>query len=215
MLKMVKIEQLEHLKYIKLTSKTTCNFNSINVTNLSEGLFLNHKTVLVPKKQVKLKQEKGIMSEIEGGNERENEVPAKENDGVVKENDGLAKESEGPVKENVSPRTPVKEAVSPVTPVTPGKENAESGKKGETKAPMDLSKWLADNKLTNKEKEIKERNLTVEQMADMNENQFKELADGIGLDTLARKRFEKALRQLKPGANNNNNNNAQPVQIVA
>jgi hypothetical protein len=78
------------------------------------------------------------------------------------------------------------------------KESESKPKESESKPRIDISKWLADNKLTSKEKEIKERNVTIEELADMGADDFKNFADGVGLDTLARKRFLKALQQLKP-----------------
>jgi len=39
--------------------------------------------------------------------------------------------------------------------------------------------------------------LTVEKLADMNPDEFKNFADGVGLDTLSRKRFIKSIGTVK------------------
>jgi len=75
--------------------------------------------------------------------------------------------------------------------------NTDKGEK-DSKPRIDVDKWLTANKLTSTAKEIKERQLSIAELADMDANNFKDFADSVGLDTLARKRFAKALLLLKP-----------------
>jgi len=62
---------------------------------------------------------------------------------------------------------------------------------------VDVKQWLKENKLTEVEKIFLEREVSIEELTDFNENDLLEFGKDIGLDTLQRKRFVKAIQKLQ------------------
>ncbi len=63
---------------------------------------------------------------------------------------------------------------------------------------VDVKKFLSENKLQRAEKIFTERDVQIEELIDFNKDELNEFAKDIGLDTLQRKRFVKAIIALKP-----------------
>ncbi|ETO28055.1 hypothetical protein RFI_09075 [Reticulomyxa filosa] len=61
---------------------------------------------------------------------------------------------------------------------------------------IDRKKWLSENKLNDVERIFEERDVAIEELTEFNEEELNEFAKDIGLDTLQRRRFVKAILSL-------------------
>jgi len=66
---------------------------------------------------------------------------------------------------------------------------------------VDVKKWLADNKLTEVEKVFLERDIQIEELADFEAAELADFAKDLGLDTLQRRRFVKAIQDMRQAKN--------------
>ncbi len=63
---------------------------------------------------------------------------------------------------------------------------------------INIEEWLAKHKLSKALRVFEERDVSLEELMDFNEPDLAEFGKDLGLDTLARKRFVKAVRSLQP-----------------
>ena len=85
--------------------------------------------------------------------------------------------------------------ISMATHITTGGANAEGTEGGV----IDVTKFLADNKLTYVADKFKEKDVSIEELFEFTSEELNEwAASDLGLDTLARKRLIKAVSALKP-----------------
>ncbi len=71
---------------------------------------------------------------------------------------------------------------------------------------VDVSKFLKENRLERATKAFLEREIAIEELTEFAEDELADFATDLGLDTLQRKRFIKAIIALRPDADSNNPN---------
>ena len=72
-----------------------------------------------------------------------------------------------------------------------------TGNQNKQKKDLDVKKWLEENKLMKSYEMFKKRDVQIEELCEFEDDELTELCKDIGLDTLARKRFVKAIHKLQ------------------
>jgi len=73
---------------------------------------------------------------------------------------------------------------------------------------IDVKQWLKDNKLSEAEQYFIESEITIEELIQFTETELSEFGKDIGLDTLQKRRFIKAIEKLQNKNQDNSNNDS-------
>ena len=76
-------------------------------------------------------------------------------------------------------------------------QGTETAQKGGEKCPIDVKKWLLENKLMKLCDIFSKRNVKIEELCEFEDNELKQLSKDIKLDILDTKRFIKAIHKLQ------------------